>query len=389
MQLKDLFRKAIRNTYFILFYLIEISVTLYFKIFLSLRNTKKYDNIFIKLDGIGDWIYFQPIFEELLINSKYQKEKSLFIISSKVRPFITSSNKYLDLYFVDLDKISSLSILYIIKKIIYFNCLKTKNLFNLCFWSKFNWCNFPQRIINSEQIISFDCYEDLYPMIFKHLKKSNKIKKNYFNKDMNITLEENQFEVPILHLLNYEHQKLSKFFFKLENDVYQNFLKCETIISNKSNKIAIFPYASTSIKSINPKTLNEIINFFDSCGYEVLIFGSKANLKQLRKINLGKFTTRVKVFGGTVSINKLPSVLKNCKAILSVDSFIPHLMITLKSSPPILVIKTLGSQNKIQEFFSIENKLIKTFQILNELDPKSIRSDIDLILNNYYHHIGK
>ena len=84
-------------------------------------------------------------------------------------------------------------------------------------------------------------------MIFKHLKKSNKIKKNYVNKDMNITLEENKFEVPILHLLNYEHQKLSKFFFKLENDVYQNFLKCETIISNKSNKIAIFPYASTSI----------------------------------------------------------------------------------------------------------------------------------------------
>ena len=92
MQLKDLFRKAIRNAYFILFYLIEISVTLYFKIFLSLWNIKKYDNIFIKLDGIGDWIYFQPIFEELLINSKYQKEKSLFIISSKVRPFITSSN---------------------------------------------------------------------------------------------------------------------------------------------------------------------------------------------------------------------------------------------------------------------------------------------------------
>ena len=64
-------------------------------------------------------------------------------------------------------------------------------------------------------------------------------------------------------------------------------------------------------------------------------------------------------------------------------------MITLKSSPPILVIKTLGSQNKIQEFFCIKNKLIKTFQILNELDTKSIRSDIDLILNNYYHHIGK
>ena len=385
-KLKILFRKIIRLSYFSSFYILE-NLVLIFLLFLKIDKEKiNYNNIFIKIDGIGDWIYFQPIFLNLLKSFEKKDENNLIILSNKLKPFLKDYKNSFDFYFFDVDKVSSFNILYIIKYLIDFKKFGANKLINLNFWSKYNWCNFPMRNISSPIKISFDCYDDLYPrFLLKSKYKGNYIKYHFNCEKLN--LEKNNYHLPLIDLLDYQSFKLNEIYPRFNKVNFLNFINCQEIDLSNKKTIALFPFASVSSKSLNPILLNNLLNLLDSCGFEVKVFGSKSDSKKFKNIKRNNLTNRIKIFNGKIPLNQIYDVLNECRLILTVDSFVSHLMISNKSSPPLLVLNSKRYTTKIEKFFFIKHNLVDYLYIDNEFEL-SCKKDIDIIVNNFFRKLN-
>ncbi|WP_193741427.1 MULTISPECIES: glycosyltransferase family 9 protein [Prochlorococcus] len=330
-------------------------------------------------------MYFQPIFLNLIKNIGEEYETNLIILSKKLKPFVKCYESNFEFYFFDVDKISSLNFFYIIRCILDFNKLRTYRLLNLNFWSKYNWCDFPMRIISSTNRISFDCYYDLYPKYFLQSKFENNHIKYYFKDDKSKSLE--KYSLPLINLLEYQSLKLKEIFPKLEKINFSNLISCQKVEKSNNRTIALFPFASTLSKSLNPILLKNLLSLLDSYGFEILVFGSKADSLKFKKIESMSLSNRVKLLYGKVALNNIYEVLNKCSLILTVDSFVSHLMLSNKFSPPLLIVNIKNNFSDIQKFFIIKHSLVNYVEIDNKFGF-SCKKDIDTIVNSFFSRLN-
>ncbi len=316
------FKSIKRNIYCFSFLVIEKLFLNFIDIFYKNENKKNYyDNIFIKIDGIRDWIYFQPVFDSLVNTLKKSNTKNLFIISKSVKPFINVKNNNIHFYYFDVERISSFSINYIFKYIFYFSSLNARTIFNLVFWSKLNCSNFPVRIIKTKNLNSFDIFDDLVPKKLLSFRSKNIEKKYYINKKITFFNKENPYKVPIDNLMIYQFKKLNDFFPDMKDIKLSKNINYELINNKVLDKIAIFPFASTKQKSMSIFMLNTLIYVLDSLGFNICLFGSKFDKKNFKKLDLKKIKKKVEIFPGTIPLMKLGKELSNTKIIITAESF--------------------------------------------------------------------